>query len=255
MGRGEVALGHGARAAVQAAHSRCRVRLGWRRLHCSLALNQLVGELYPTLLCRDASAAYDQVHDTLQRVLQMYIFHLIDTGAPCTDLGGSAKARLVGRQASDIHHSMAHFNCSCKCFLSAHLLPTSLPHPPTGAHKLVPLYACHLRAGLRHTTYQIFFEQLLAQVGGKGCLWVAYELAVGLAWHCVAVPAGQLPTPSVPLALSQQGTMEECRAAYRVADEWFSFWRHGDVVPVRVPQHLGCSCWANAELARLAVCP
>ena len=26
--------------------------------------------------------------------------------------------------------------------------------------------------------------------------------------------------------------MEECRAAYRVADEWFSFWRHGDVVPV-----------------------
>ena len=37
---------------------------------------------------------------------------------------------------------------------------------PAGAHKLVPLYACHLRAGLRHTTYQIFFEQLLAQVGG-----------------------------------------------------------------------------------------
>jgi hypothetical protein len=29
----------------------------------------------------------------------------------------------------------------------------------------VPRYACHLRAGLRHTTYQIFFEQLLAQVG------------------------------------------------------------------------------------------
>ena len=35
-----------------------------------------------------------------------------------------------------------------------------------GAHRLVPLYACHLRAGLRHTTYHIFFEQLLAQVGG-----------------------------------------------------------------------------------------
>lgn len=50
--------------------------------------------VYPTLLCRDASAAYDQVHDTLQRVLQMYIFHLIDTGAPCTHLGGAAKARL-----------------------------------------------------------------------------------------------------------------------------------------------------------------
>lgn len=30
----------------------------------------------------------------------------------------------------------------------------------------MPLYACHLRAGLRHTTYQIFFEQLLAQVWG-----------------------------------------------------------------------------------------
>ncbi len=34
-----------------------------------------------------------------------------------------------------------------------------------GAHDLVPLYACHLRAGLRHMTYQIFFEQLVAQVG------------------------------------------------------------------------------------------
>lgn len=31
-------------------------------------------------LCSDAGAAYGQVHDTLQRVLQMYIFHLIDTG-------------------------------------------------------------------------------------------------------------------------------------------------------------------------------
>ncbi|KAL4422844.1 hypothetical protein ABPG75_009041 [Micractinium tetrahymenae] len=87
----------------------------------------------------DAGAAYAQVHDTLQRVLQMYIFHLIDTGA----------------------------------------------------HSLVPRYGCHLRAGLRHTTYQIFFEQLLAQ-----------------------------------------GTMEECRAAYGEASQWFAFWRSrggGDV--------------------------
>jgi hypothetical protein len=43
-----------------------------------------------------------------------------------------------------------------------------------GAHRLVPLYACHLRAGLRHTTYHIFFEQLLAQVGvGGGAGWEA----------------------------------------------------------------------------------
>ncbi|KAL4448847.1 hypothetical protein ABPG77_007564 [Micractinium sp. CCAP 211/92] len=87
----------------------------------------------------DAGAVYAQVHDTLQRVLQMYIFHLIDTGA----------------------------------------------------HGLVPRYACHLRAGLRHTTYHIFFEQLLAQ-----------------------------------------GSMEECRAAYSEASQWFAFWRSrggGDV--------------------------
>lgn len=37
-----------------------------------------------------------------------------------------------------------------------------------GAHNLVPLYACHLRAGLRHMTYQIFFEQLVAQVSAVG---------------------------------------------------------------------------------------
>ncbi|PSC76457.1 nuclear pore complex NUP107 isoform B [Micractinium conductrix] len=84
-----------------------------------------------------AGTAYAQLHDTLQRVLQVYCFHLIDTGA----------------------------------------------------HRLVPLYACHLRAGLRHTTYQIFFEQQLAQ-----------------------------------------GTMEDCRAAYQAAAEWFGFWRgRGDV--------------------------
>ena len=68
----------------------------------------------PFLACRsDAGAAYAQVTDLLQRLLQVYIFHLVDSGA----------------------------------------------------HRLVPLYACHLRAGLRHTSYQIYFEQLLPQVG------------------------------------------------------------------------------------------
>lgn len=28
--------------------------------------------------------------------------------------------------------------------------------------------------------------------------------------------------------------MEECRAAYQAADEWFSFWLRGDVKEVRV---------------------
>ena len=49
-------------------------------------------------------------------------------------------------------------------------LPACLPAclRGSGAHDLVPLYACHLRAGLRHMTYQIFFEQLVAQVTAAG---------------------------------------------------------------------------------------
>lgn len=56
-------------------------------------------------------------------------------------------------------------------------MPPCPPH--AGAHKLVPLYACHLRAGLRHTTYQIFFEQLLAQV--RQGLWCGPD-GLGVVW-------------------------------------------------------------------------
>lgn len=137
----------------------------------------------------------------------------------------------------------------------------------------MPLYACHLRAGLRHTTYHIFFEQLLAQVRGcwEGLLPCAGRLwpMICGAWHASPCPASRLKvchlcmafvgyaykmmldcctwklvasnTPACPLDQlfrslhpTQQGTMEECRAAYSVADEWFSFWRHGDVVLVRL---------------------
>lgn len=59
--------------------------------------------------------------------------------------------------------------------------------PGAGAHRLVPLYACHLRAGLRHTTYHIFFEQLLAQVGSLGAYIggrLVWRLALdGDRWH------------------------------------------------------------------------
>lgn len=48
---------------------------------------------------RDASAAYDQVHDTLQRVLQMYIFHLIDTGAPGWRWLRATQWQLLKREA------------------------------------------------------------------------------------------------------------------------------------------------------------
>jgi len=65
----------------------------------------------------DPAAAYSQLHDRLQRLVQVYTVHLIDTGA----------------------------------------------------HVLVPLYACHLRAGLRRSTYLLFLEQLLAGGDLEAC--------------------------------------------------------------------------------------
>lgn len=65
----------------------------------------------------EPSAAYSQLHDRLQRLVQVYTVHLIDTGA----------------------------------------------------HLLVPLYACHLRAGLRRSTYLLFLEQLLAGGDLEAC--------------------------------------------------------------------------------------
>lgn len=133
--------------------------------------------------CSDAGAAYDQVNDTLQRVLQVYIFHLIDTGGPALVAWSRWAARcgwgwLAGcmqpfGQGGGCWRRRAWDPCKCQSVRlgsptcstpSARRLASPLP---AGAHKLVPLYACHLRAGLRHTTYQIFFEQLLAQVGPR----------------------------------------------------------------------------------------
>jgi hypothetical protein len=65
----------------------------------------------------DPAAAYSQLHDRLQRLVQVYTVHLIDTGA----------------------------------------------------HLLVHLYACHLRAGLRRSTYLLFLEQLLAAGDLEAC--------------------------------------------------------------------------------------
>jgi hypothetical protein len=39
----------------------------------------------------------------------------------------------------------------------------------SGAHALVPTYACHLRAGLRRATYLLFMEQLAALEGVGAC--------------------------------------------------------------------------------------
>jgi len=58
----------------------------------------------------DPAAAFSQLHDLLQRLVQVYAVHLIDSNA----------------------------------------------------HSLVPVYACHLRAGLRRSTYLLLLEQLLA---------------------------------------------------------------------------------------------
>lgn len=61
----------------------------------------------------------------------------------------------------------------------------------SGAHNLVPLYVCHLRAGLRWMTYHAFFDQLIAAGAAEG--------------------AG--------------GNMVECKAAYDLGDSWFSYWK------------------------------
>ena len=85
---------------------------------------------------------------------------------------------------------------------------------PAGAHKLVPLYACHLRAGLRHTTYQIFFEQLLAQVGvwasggrqADGCpqvVAVAVVAVVKVVVGCGQAAIGGWPAEVLQLQLPQ----------------------------------------------------
>lgn len=63
------------------------------------------------------AAAYSQLNDLLQRLVQVYTVHLIDSGA----------------------------------------------------HALVPAYACHLRAGLRRATYLLFLEHLLAGGDLEGC--------------------------------------------------------------------------------------
>jgi hypothetical protein len=39
-----------------------------------------------------------------------------------------------------------------------------------------------------------------------------------------------LPSSCPFSLLLLQGTMDECRAAYQAAAEWFAFWRRGDVV-------------------------
>ena len=65
----------------------------------------------------DPTAAYSQLHDLLQRLVQVYTVHLIDSGA----------------------------------------------------HALVPSYACHLRAGLRRATYLLFLEQLVVEGDLEGC--------------------------------------------------------------------------------------
>ena len=63
------------------------------------------------------AAAYSQLNDLLQRLVQVYTVHLIDSGA----------------------------------------------------HALVPAYACHLRAALRRATYLLFLEHLLAGGDLEGC--------------------------------------------------------------------------------------
>lgn len=62
----------------------------------------------------------------------------------------------------------------------------------SGAHNLVPLYACHLRAGLRWMTYHAFFDQLIAAGAAEG--------------------AGG-------------NTMVACKAAYDFGDSWFRYWK------------------------------
>lgn len=63
------------------------------------------------------AAAYTQLHDLLQRLVQVYAVHLIDSGM----------------------------------------------------HALVPAYACHLRAGLRRSTYLLLLEQLLVSEDVEAC--------------------------------------------------------------------------------------
>lgn len=63
-----------------------------------------------------------------------------------------------------------------------------------GSHSLVPIYSCHLKAGLRWMSYHAFFEQLIA--------------------------AGQH---------SEEG-MEACRTAYKMGEQWFGeYSHHGDI--------------------------
>lgn len=190
---------------------------------------------------------YAQVHDTLQRVLQMYIFHLIDTGGRLAWPAASTRCPWLDAPVQQGSHTLHGWPGRRPAAQPGG--PLAAPH--AGAHALVPRYACHLRAGLRHTTYQIFFEQLLAQVRGAGRpgRWTRARSAQGPCASAASVDGssmrGQRMLPllservhawclstTVWLLLPPQGPMEECRAAYGEASQWFAFWRSrggGDV--------------------------